>query len=42
MMAQGVLGFKYEEEKGKQKLTALGGLPLYSESPWQSVHPCPE
>ena len=29
IMTEGVLGFKYEEEKTTQGLTALGGLPLY-------------
>jgi hypothetical protein len=30
-MAQGVLAFKYEEEKGRGGMTALGGLPAYVE-----------
>jgi hypothetical protein len=29
IMAQGVLPFKYENEKQKAEMTALGGLPLY-------------
>jgi hypothetical protein len=29
MMAQGVLPFKYENEKQKAKMTAYGDLPLY-------------
>ena len=28
-MAQGILSYQYEEEKGGSGLTALGGLPLY-------------
>ena len=28
-MAQGVLSFKYEEEKRETGMTALGGLPVY-------------
>lgn len=30
-MAQGVLGFQYDEESTESNLTALGGLPLYLE-----------
>lgn len=30
-MAQGVLGFQYDEEKREGNLTSLGGLPLYLE-----------
>ena len=29
MMAQGVLGFQYEEDSSARGLTALGGLPVY-------------
>lgn len=28
-MAQGVLAFKYEEERGERGMTALAGLPVY-------------
>ncbi len=28
-MTQGVLPFKYEEEKQQSKMTAFGGLPVY-------------
>jgi hypothetical protein len=28
-MSQGVLGFKYEEEKHDTGMTALAGLPIY-------------
>jgi|GEM_PF-817976 len=33
-MSQGVLGFKYEEEKGDTGMTGLAGLPVYLDLPY--------
>ena len=39
-MAQGVLGFKYEEEKHDTGMTGLAGLPVYLDLlGWGEVDP---